>query len=281
MLCIMSTSARLPRLPATQDNHRGHFTAIRRCRNWSFDTLFPASGPFGLKVNGLALLSHLVVLGVCYVAYSVFSVSPAYVAGLFAGVLTSTPALHAAIGAAGNNDPALGYSVAYPFGLIGPILCMYFANLWLKPKLQAATGTGLELREIVVRNAQVIGRPLAELTAALPVGVQIVVVRQAHQNRVPAPDIVLNYDDVVAVAGESVEALEKAQAFIGESAAGRITKDRLNLDYFRLFVSKHTAVGVKLADLRIAGVSELSVVHVRRGDADLRQRPSRRSSSSR
>ena len=137
-----------------------------------------------------------------------------------------------------QQHPALGYSVAYPFGFIAPILCMYFANLWVKPKLPAVTGTGLELREIVVRNAQVIGRPLAEVSAALPAGVQIVVVREGHQNRVPAPDIVLNHDDVVAVAGESAEALEQAQALIGASVPGRITKDRLDLDYFRLFVSR-------------------------------------------
>jgi putative transport protein len=82
------------------------------------------TSPFGLKVNALALASHLVAIGVCYVAYAAFSVGPAHVAGLFAGALTSTPALQAAIGATGNNDPALGYSNAYPFGLIAPILCM-------------------------------------------------------------------------------------------------------------------------------------------------------------
>jgi putative transport protein len=184
------------------------------------------TSPFGLKANGLALLSHLAAIGVCSLAYAAFSVTPSDVAGLFCGALTSTPALQAAISAAGNNTPALGYSVAYPFGFIAPILCMYFANLWLKPKLPAVTGTGLELREIVVRNAQVIGRPLAEVSAALPAGVQIVVVREGHQNRVPAPDIVLNHDDVVAVAGESAEALEQAQALIGASVSGRITKDR-------------------------------------------------------
>ncbi|MBP7937556.1 MAG: YidE/YbjL duplication [Phycisphaerae bacterium] len=231
------------------------------------------TSPFGLKVNALALSSHLVAIGVCYVAYAIFSVAPAHVAGLFAGALTSTPALQAAIGAAGSNDPALGYSVAYPFGLIAPILCMYFANVWLKPKLTPATGTGLELREFVVRNAQVIGRPLAELTAALPAGVQIIVVRRAHQNRVPAPDLVLDHDDAVAVAGESAEGLERARLLIGESAAGRITKDRLDLDYFRVFVSKRTVVGVNLADLRIPGVSESSIMHVRRGDTDLLPRP--------
>ena len=231
------------------------------------------ASPFGLKVNALALVSHLVAIGVCYVAYAAFSVAPAHVAGLFAGALTSTPTLQAAIGAVGNNDPALGYSVAYPFGLIAPILCMYFANLLLKPKLAAAASAGLELQEVVVRNAQVIGHPLSELIAALPTGVQVIVVRQSHQNRVPAPDIVLNRGDALALTGESVEALEKAQALIGESATGRIANDRLDLDYFRFFVSKGTAVGVRVGDLKMAGVSEHSIMHVRRGDADLLPRP--------
>jgi putative transport protein len=227
------------------------------------------ASPFGLKANGLVLLSHLAGIGVCYAAYAAFAVSPAAVAGLFCGALTSTPALQAAISAVGNNDPALGYSVAYPFGFIAPLLCMYFANLWLKPKDLVQTGTGLELREVVVRNPRTIGRPLAEVSAELPSGVRIIVVRQGGQNRVPAPDITLSLNDVVALAGESEEALEKARTHIGEFAAGGITSDRGDLDYFRLFVSRSAVVGVSLADLRIPGVSEFSVMHVRRGDADL------------
>src|SRR5512137_3015388 len=116
------------------------------------------TSPFGLKANGLVLLSHLSGIGVCYVAYSAFSVAPAAVAGLFCGALTSTPALQAAIGAVGNNNPALGYSVAYPFGFIAPFILMHFANQLLKKKApKPATGTGLEFEEIVVRNPQVIG----------------------------------------------------------------------------------------------------------------------------
>src|SRR5512135_1440876 len=65
------------------------------------------TSPFGLKANGLVLLSHLAGIGVCYIAYAAFSLGPAAVAGLFCGALTSTPALQAAISAVGNNDPAL------------------------------------------------------------------------------------------------------------------------------------------------------------------------------
>jgi putative transport protein len=43
----------------------------------------------------------------------------------------------------------------------------------------------------------------------------------------------------------------------------------VDLDYFRVFVSKPSVVGITLADLRIPGVDEFSVMHVRRGDADL------------
>ena len=106
------------------------------------------TSPFGLKANGLVLLSHIAGIGVCWLAWAAFSVGPSAAAGLFCGALTSTPALQAAISAVGSNDPALGYSVAYPFGFIAPILCMYFANLWIKRKVLTPAGAGLDLREV-------------------------------------------------------------------------------------------------------------------------------------
>ena len=146
---------------------------------------------------------------------------------------------------------------------------MYFANLWIKRKVLTPAGAGLDLREVVVRSPQVIGRRLAEVSAELPAGVRIFAVRKGNQNRVPAPDIVLADNDIVALAGESEEALESARLFVGEASAGRITADRGDLDYFRLFVSRPAVVGVSLADLRIPDVPEFSVMHVRRGDADI------------
>ena len=119
------------------------------------------TSPFGLKVNGLVLLSHIAGILVCWLAWSAFSVKSSDVAGLYCGSLTSTPALQAAISAVGNNDPALGYSVSYPFGFIAPILLMYFANLLIKRKNITPAGVGLIVREVVVHNPQVIGRPLS------------------------------------------------------------------------------------------------------------------------
>src|SRR5699024_10904311 len=46
----------------------------------------------------------------------------AIAAGMYTGSLTSTPALAAAVDAAGNNDPAVGYSLGYPVGVVVAIL---------------------------------------------------------------------------------------------------------------------------------------------------------------
>jgi putative transport protein len=70
--------------------------------------------------------------------------------GLFAGSGTSTPTLQAAIATLGNDDPAVGYSVSYPFGVAGPILFLYVAFMFLKPKIDVPSGSGMELLEVAV-----------------------------------------------------------------------------------------------------------------------------------
>jgi putative transport protein len=88
--------------------------------------------------------------------------------GLFAGSGTNTAALQAAVATLTNDDPAVGHSVAYPFGVGGPILFLYIVFTLLKPKIQVPAGAGLELLEIAVRNPELSGRSLGELMTALP-----------------------------------------------------------------------------------------------------------------
>ena len=62
-----------------------------------------------------------------------FGVQIGHTLGIFAGSMTSTATLQAALDVIGNKDPSIGYSVAYPFGVIGPILCFYFLTRRVKP----------------------------------------------------------------------------------------------------------------------------------------------------
>src|SRR5262249_44697371 len=70
----------------------------------------------GLKANLVALIGVLISGAVTLMIIKMVNIKPGYALGLFAGSGTSTPTLQAAIEVLGNDDPAVGYSVAYPFG---------------------------------------------------------------------------------------------------------------------------------------------------------------------
>jgi putative transport protein len=193
--------------------------------------------------------------------------------GLFAGSGTSTPTLQAAIAALGNDDPAVGYSVSYPFGVAGPILLLYVFFMILKPKIEPPAGSSMELLEIALQQPGVIGKRVGDLADSLPAGVSIVALRRDHRNRPAAPDTLVAENDVLLAVGPNKAVLEKARASLGVAATGRVAKDRQDLDYLRVFASKPTVVGRTLGDLALPGDQASVVIQVRRGDADLQARP--------
>ena len=210
------------------------------------------TGAAGRRANLLALLG--LAAGVVMALASIGAGLPTtYVTGLFAGAMTSTAALQAAIEVSGSQDPAVGYSVAYPIGVIGPILCMYLFQALLRPKVEAPGLQGLSYAEIAVRNPEVAGRTLAELAARLPAGVMVTAVRQQHRNLVPRDELVLHEDDVLLVEAETSALVETARRMLGELAPMRMAKDRADLDYLRVFASRKSVVGLQLAALVGAG----------------------------
>ena len=136
----------------------------------------------GLKANGMALLGVLLAGIVSILLVKAMGLNLGYAMGLFAGSGTSTPTLQAAIATLGNDDPAVGYSVSYPFGVAGPILLLYIFFMILKPKIVAPAAAGLELLEVAIRNPEHFGRTLGEVMSGLPAGTQIVALRKAHRN---------------------------------------------------------------------------------------------------
>ena len=226
----------------------------------------------GLRANLIAL-AGILLAGIVSVSFiRVIGIEPGHALGLFAGSGTSTPTLQAAIATLGNDDAAVGYSVAYPFGVAGPILFLHLAFVLLKPRIATPAGSGLELMEIAVKHPTLFGRTLGELMTALPAQVQIVALRRDHQNRPAAPDAVIVENDAVLAVGPTRAMLDQAQACLGEAAPGRITTDRRDLDYLRVFASRPGVVGRTLGDLVMPGDETSIVVHVRRGDAELQAR---------
>ena len=62
---------------------------------------------------------------------------------------TSTATVQAAFDVMKNNDPSIGYSIAYPFGVIVPMLCIYFMTRQVQPKFPPKR-QGLHMAEVTV-----------------------------------------------------------------------------------------------------------------------------------
>jgi len=224
--------------------------------------------PSGLRANAVALCGVSAAAVVALALERTGAASLADSLGMFAGATTSTPALQAVLDALGNQDAAVGYSLAYPLGVAGPILLMYIYLAILKPKIAAQADRLMKPVEVRLHNTTLIGQRFVDLQRSLPKGVQAVAIRSGGQNRVPDPASVVHTDDVVLLVGSDPAVVGQALELLGEAAAA-IAVDRTALDYIRVFASRGSIVGMPLGRLTPPGGFAYRYIHVRRGDVDL------------
>ena len=225
------------------------------------------AGSAGIKANLLALVAVLSGLVVALGLGQVFGIKIGHTLGMFAGSMTSTATLQAALDVMKNSDPSIGYSIAYPFGVIGPILCIYFMTRRVQPKFPPKAQQ-FHMGEIVLGESSA-GQTLNDILKDIPVGVQVTMIRKGNQNVVPDELIVLAAGDALLVIADQKDALAAAAAKLGRLEPGRIVKDRSTLDYIRVFVGKAGMVGIPLSQLPMPAGFPSHLLHVRRYDMDL------------
>ncbi len=227
------------------------------------------AGP-GLVWNLLALVAVTASLAVALITGKWLGLTAPTAVGLFAGSGTSTAALQSALGAAGNAEPAIGYSVAYPFGVVGPILVIYFATIWLKPKVEKPQ-SNLRHAEVTVDRPEIVGLKIRDVMRKLPDGLNLMAVRRDHSNIPYDENLVVQADDALLLVG-SPAVIDEAIALVGRPDPQRITKDRRDLDVVRVFVSKPAMFGRPLSELPKPGFP-MRVSHIKRGDLDMLATP--------
>jgi putative transport protein len=225
------------------------------------------TGAEGRKYNLLALVAVAAGLAVALGLGHVFGIKTGHTLGVFAGSMTSTATLQAALDVMHNSEPSIGYSIAYPFGVIGPILCIYFMTRRIQPKFPPKAQR-FHMGEVTLGD-NCAGRTLEDLSKDLPSGVQTTMVRKGGQNIVPSADMLLASGDGLLIIAEREDAIAEAAARLGRLEPGRIVKDRSALDYIRVFVGKANVVGVPLSHLPLPTGFPVHLLHVRRYDMDL------------
>lgn len=225
------------------------------------------SGP-GRIYNLLAFVAVIAALLVSLAFGRLIGIGTGEILGVFAGSMTSTPTLQAALDLIGDKSPSIGYSVSYPFGVIGPILCFYFMTRAVKPVFPPAPAQ-FHMAEITIEQLPAGDMTLGNVMKLLPIGVQISSVRRDHHNRLPDESFMLRIGDGLLVVAERQETIGQVVAVLGRIEAGRIGKDRSDLSYQRFFVSKAGLTGVRLAELPMPDGVPIRVLHLRRYDADV------------
>lgn len=240
-------------------------------------TFFAALRSRGLRINGVVALVLVVAVVEAGVLTLLVGLDKARAAGMFAGALTNTPALAAVLEALPRIDPTadtaapvVGYSLAYPIGVLAPIAAIaLFARFWRIDHDREALDAGVAARPLETWSVRIRTeeRPVVHF---LPdrCGAPVVVSRILHDKtlRLPEEDDILEPGDIVNLVG-TVDDLEIAAEYLGERLETPLT--RHDLDYRRIFVSNPAIVGVPLAKLDLRRKHDILVTRIRRGDVDM------------
>lgn len=220
---------------------------------------------FGLRANLLAAAAVLAGAGAAMLCARWFGFSVPSATGMFAGSLTSTASLQAAITTSGSDMPAVAYAIAYPFGVFGPILLFFLTHKMLRPKVEAVGNQHLQAGEINVDAAGLVGITVGDLRKKLPTGTAISLLRRGGANRLVDRGTVLQAGDVVLVSGlpAAIRSLELPPDH------GDIRSDRHDLDMVLVYVSREALVGKRLDQLPLPTDVPCRIMQVRRGDVDL------------
>jgi putative transport protein len=237
----------------------------------------------GAKDNALVVMVLVVACTVTLGGARLLGIEGSFAAGVYTGSLTNTPALAAVLQYQTDTapqadvdravaEPVIGYSMSYPFGVLGMVMAVYLLRR-VRPGAgtsEQADGSGAEdliRTSVVVTADRYVGIELATLMRQT--GWRVLFTRHADGKEVeiPHPDTVLHHGDVLSVIGESSD-VERVVDALGEPAAVDLALDRTDIDYRRIFVSNDALVGRTIGDLGLLNRFGAIITRVRRGDLD-------------
>lgn len=230
----------------------------------------------GLRRNVLVLAMLLLAAGLTLLAGRVLGLDAAQTAGLFTGAFTNTPALASVIqsvsGQAGAGDPVVTYSIAYPMGVIGVMLALFFLERHFKVDYaREARELHLSAEELVSQTVVIRDDHTQKLRELFRIHDWPVVfgrVAHAGQLDVADADYVPRAGDLVSIIG-TPDDVRRVAAELGEPSTQSLAADRSRFDFRRIFVSNALVAGRSLAELNLHDRFGAIVTRVRRGDRDI------------
>lgn len=241
----------------------------------------------GLRNNAAAAALIGIAALLAGVTYFVLQIGPAVAAGLFAGSLTNTPALAALIETAAKlpeaqqalaGDPTVGYSVAYPMGVLGVIIVIYiFQRIWkidYREEAKKLRGSAYvveqEINNVTVKitKREAANKPVRELVERYKWHVVFSRLVRGSDESLVTGDTLLQVGDLISIIGDPHD-VDDVEAVLGKRTTEHPELDRSHYDFRRIFLSKPEMAGKRIADLQLPARYGAIITRVRRGDVDL------------
>ncbi len=224
-----------------------------------------------LMVGAVILLVVYTFLAIA--AGRIAGLGPEMASGVFSGSVTATPALAAATAATGSTEPAVGYAITYPLGvLMGMLMVTFVVRTELPaPRDPAPMSTaGLLAITVEVDHPQpVSGIPdIAEVPGRTGGEVRVSYLWRDGRVRVAHPGDELHAGDRVVLVGVP-SAVHRAAHALGKEVDDHLADDRSVVDFRRFLLSNPRIAGSSVEELRIPERFDGLITRVRRGDEDL------------
>ena len=255
-----------------------------------------SSGPsFFAALRRKGLRDNLLVVGLLSAAAALtlalawgLGLKATTASGLFTGSLTNTPALAALLERVQatappdladtlRSEPVVGYSIAYPFGIIGVMIAMAVAQRLWQPSAPSdaanvphahTLGEDLESYSIRITQPTVDGETVRDLMRMHDWDILFGRLRRTgREQQLVDANTRLHLDDVVSVVGEADD-VAPVIAALGTPARENLEESRQQYDFRRIFVSNPDVTGRPLRDLRFLRQIGALLTRIRRGDVE-------------
>lgn len=236
----------------------------------------------GIKFNLIIAVSLLLGAAATFFTGYHFKLKAGEIAGVFCGGLTNTPALAAVTQLAKEmnplhiSDPAVGYSLTYPYGVIGGLLAFHlffkiFNKKFKEESLNPSHGTkSVEVisKNFEITNPDIFDKTIGELRVREKTG--LIISRHKHGDRmsIPTKYTQLNKGDVVVAVGKA-EDIKKAESYFGKLSNEPLDMNISDIDMRRILVSRRDIVGKTIRELEIDRLFNAQVTRLRRADIEM------------
>jgi putative transport protein len=242
----------------------------------------------GVRDNAFVLVMLLFAALLTVGVHTFFRLQPAVTAGMYAGSLTNTPALAGILETISRTappdqqavlltQPVIGYSVAYPMGVIAMLVAVYAVQrvFRIDYKTEAKSLRQFNVIEqdlysatVQITNPAAVDVPVSELFHKHNWDVVLSRVKHGGELTLATGDSTFTAGDLVSLVG-TPEEVDRAVAGLGVATGEHLELDRSEYDFRRIFVSNPDIAGRSLAQLNIPQHYGAIVSRVRRGDIDL------------